>query len=71
MNRLPPQPGEIIDRSRTVEFSWNGRRMSGFEGDTIVSALTAAGVRVVSRSMKYRRPRGYMTNDYWDPNGLV
>ena len=45
--------------------------MSGFEGDTIASALVAGGVRVVSRSMKYRRPRGYLTNDFWDPNGLV
>ena len=71
MNRLPPQRGEVIDRSRPVNFSWNGREVPGFEGDTIASALTAAGVRVVSRSMKYRRPRGYLTNDYWDPNGLV
>ena len=71
MTRLPPQPGEVIYRSRSVDFTWNGRTVSGFEGDTIASALTAAGVRVVSRSMKYRRPRGYMSNDYWDPNGLV
>lgn len=71
MSRLPRQPGEVIDRSRPVEFAWNGRAMSGFKGDTIASALVAGGVRVVSRSMKYRRPRGYMTNDYWDPNGLV
>ncbi len=71
MTRLPPQPGEVIDRSRPVDFTWNGRAMSGFAGDTIASALTAGGVRVVSRSMKYRRPRGYMSNDYWDPNGLV
>ncbi|MXZ69354.1 MAG: FAD-dependent oxidoreductase [Acidimicrobiia bacterium] len=71
MTRLGPQPGEVIDRSRAVEFTWNGRSVPGFEGDTIASALTAAGVRVVSRSMKYRRPRGYMSNDYWDPNGLV
>ncbi|MDE0170734.1 MAG: 2Fe-2S iron-sulfur cluster-binding protein [bacterium] len=71
MNRLPPQPGEVIDRSDPVEFTWNGQKVSGFGGDTIASALTAAGVRVVSRSIKYRRPRGYMSNDYWDPNGLV
>ena len=71
MTRLPPQPGEVIDRSRPVDFTWNGRAMSGLAGDTIASALTAGGVRVVSRSMKYRRPRGYMSNDYWDPNGLV
>jgi sarcosine oxidase subunit alpha len=69
--RLGPQPGEVIDRSCPVDFTWNGRSVSGFAGDTIASALTAAGVRVVSRSMKYRRPRGYMSNDYWDPNALV
>ncbi len=71
MTRLPPRPGEVIDRSNPVDFTWNGQKVTGFEGDTIASALTAAGVRVVSRSMKYRRPRGYMSNDYWDPNGLV
>ena len=71
MNRLTRRPGEVIDRSRPVEFMWNGRAMVGFEGDTIASALVAAGIRIVSRSMKYHRPRGYMTNDYWDPNGLV
>ena len=71
MSRLPLQSGEVIDRSRPVEFTWNGRPMSGFEGDTIASALVAGGVRVISRSMKYRRPRGYLTNDFWDPNGLV
>ena len=71
MSRLSHQPGEVIDRSRPVEFTWNGRAMAGFEGDTIASALVAGGVRIVSRSMKYHRPRGYLTNDYWDPNGLV
>ncbi len=70
-HRLPPQPGERIDRSIPVRFTWNGTAMTGFAGDTIASALTANGVRVVSRSMKYHRPRGYLTNDYWDPNGFV
>ncbi len=71
MTRLAPQPGEVVDRTRPVAFTWNGRAMTGLAGDTIASALTANGVRVVSRSMKYHRPRGYLTNDYWDPNGLV
>lgn len=71
MSRLGPQPGEVINRSAPVDFTWRGRAMSGFAGDTIASALTANGVRIVSRSMKYHRPRGYMTNDFWDPNGLV
>ena len=32
MIRLPPQPGEVIDRSRPVDFTWNGRAMSAFAG---------------------------------------
>ncbi|MEM9650625.1 MAG: 2Fe-2S iron-sulfur cluster-binding protein [Actinomycetota bacterium] len=70
-HRLPAQPGELIDRSAEVRFTWNGTSMTGLQGDTIASALMANGVRVVSRSMKYHRPRGYLTADYWDPNGFV
>ena len=71
MSRLGPQPGEVINRSERIDFTWRGRAMSGLAGDTIASALAANGVRIVSRSMKYHRPRGYLTNDFWDPNGLV
>ena len=69
--RLPARPGEVIDRERPLTFTWNGRSVSGFAGDTIVSALAAGGCRVFSRSMKYHRPRGVLTADYWDPNTLV
>jgi len=70
-SRLDAQPGEMIDRTSRVSFDWNGAAFSGFRGDTITSALMASGVGVVSRSMKYHRPRGFMTADYWDPNGFV
>ena len=69
--RLPPQPGEIIDRDTSLRFRWNGRRLNGLAGDTIASALLANDVRIVSRSMKYHRPRGWLTADHWDPNGFV
>ena len=69
--RLPARPGEVIDRDRPLSFTWNGRAVSGFAGDTIVSALAANGCRVFSRSMKYHRPRGILTADYWDPNTLL
>ena len=69
--RLPPRDGEVIDRDRPLDFTWNGRPVSGFAGDTIVSALAASGSRVFSRSMKYHRPRGILTADSWDPNTLV
>ena len=58
MTRLAPQPGERIDRSRLVSFSFDGKRVEGYHGDTIASALYAAGRRTLSRSFKYHRPRG-------------
>jgi sarcosine oxidase subunit alpha len=69
--RLPRQPGEVIDRGATVDFTWDGRPARGHAGDTIVSALAAAGVRVFSRSMKYHRPRGVLTASYHDPGCMV
>ena len=69
--RLPARLGEVIDRDRSLAFTWNGRTVTGYAGDTIVSALAAGGCRVFSRSMKYHRPRGVLTADYWDPNTLV
>ncbi len=56
--RLPPQPGEWIDRSRPLRFRFEGCEYSGFAGDTISTALWANGVRVLGRSFKYHRPRG-------------
>jgi sarcosine oxidase subunit alpha len=69
--RLGPQPGELIDRARPLTFSWNGSEQHGFEGDTIISALAAAGVRVFSRSFKYHRPRGLLTATFHDPSCLL
>ncbi len=66
--RLPPRSSEVIDRDQPLRFSWNGDPVSGYQGDTIVSALAANGERIFSRSMKYHRPRGILTADYWDPN---
>ncbi len=56
--RLPSSPGERIDRSRTLTFSFEGETVEAFAGDTIGSALFASGRRVFSRSFKYHRPRG-------------
>ncbi|MBA2463809.1 MAG: (2Fe-2S)-binding protein, partial [Nocardioidaceae bacterium] len=69
--RLPPQPAEVIDRGRPLPFTWNGRRHVGLAGDTIASALAAAGVRVLSRSFKYHRPRGILTASFVDPGATV
>ena len=60
MTRLPPQPAERLDRSRQLSFSFHGRPVTAFAGDTIGSALYASGQRIFSRSFKYHRPRGLL-----------
>ena len=71
MERLSKQTGEVIDRSQPLSFTWNGKPAVGYGGDTIASAIAAGGNRIMSRSMKYHRPRGLLTADYWDPNAFV
>ncbi len=60
MSRLEPQPTERIDRATRVSFTFDGKRVEAFEGDTVGSALYAAGQRTFSRSFKYHRRRGLM-----------
>jgi methylglutamate dehydrogenase subunit C len=63
--------GGLIDRTKGIGFSFDGRAYQGFAGDTLASALIANGVRVVGRSFKYHRPRGIMTAGQEEPNALV
>jgi NADPH-dependent 2,4-dienoyl-CoA reductase/sulfur reductase-like enzyme len=67
--RLPS--GGLIDRTRRLRFSFDGRRHEGFAGDTLAAALLADGVRLVGRSFKYHRPRGVLTAGPEEPNALV
>jgi len=70
-HRLPTQPGEVLDRSTTIKFTFAGREYTAHPGDTIASALAAAGVQVLSRSFKYHRPRGLLCCAGHCPNCLV
>lgn len=63
--------GGLVDRSRTLGFTFDGRAMQGHAGDTLASALLANGVRLVARSFKYHRPRGILTAGSEEPNALV
>jgi len=60
-----------IQRERTLAFTFDGRPLTGHPGDTLASALLAAGVRLVGRSFKYHRPRGILTAGSEEPNALV
>lgn len=63
--------GGLIDRSLPLSFHFDGKPYSGYSGDTLASALLAAGVRLFGRSFKYHRPRGVMTAGSEEPNALV
>ncbi|HUE25310.1 MAG TPA: 2Fe-2S iron-sulfur cluster-binding protein, partial [Solirubrobacteraceae bacterium] len=71
MSRLPKQPGELVYRDRSVTFTFDGKPVAALEGDTIGSALYAAGRRTFSRSFKYHRRRGLMCCGGHCPNCLV
>ncbi len=62
--------GALIDRSRPVSFTLNGKTYRGYAGDTLASALIANGVHFVGRSFKYHRPRGFVASGVEEPNAL-
>ena len=67
--RLPQ--GGRIERGQPIDFHFEGRRLTGYSGDTLASALLANGVRVIARSLKYHRPRGVWGAGVEDPNGFL
>ncbi len=62
--------GRLIDRSKSVEFTFNGKRLQGRAGDTLASALLANNQMMVGRSFKYHRPRGIVASGVEEPNAL-
>ncbi|MEI9414217.1 sarcosine oxidase subunit alpha family protein [Mesorhizobium sp. Cs1321R2N1] len=69
-NKRLPEGGRI-DRSHSIEFSFDGKGLAGYRGDTLASALLANGVTLVGRSFKYHRPRGILSAGPEEPNALV
>lgn len=63
--------GGHIDRGRVVRFRFDGQAFSGFQGDTLASALLSSGVTLFGRSFKYHRPRGLFSAGMEEPNALV
>ncbi|MCG6857786.1 MAG: sarcosine oxidase subunit alpha [Salaquimonas sp.] len=56
--------------ARTVSFTFDGRRLTALEGDTLASALLANGIHLMGRSFKYHRPRGLISAGPEEPNAL-
>lgn len=67
----PRRQGLLIDSSKPISFTFDGRQYEGFAGDTIASALAANDEWILSRSFKYHRARGILTMAAQDANTLV
>ena len=39
--------GRLVDRTKKIRFSFDGKPMTGFAGDTVASAVLASGQRVL------------------------
>jgi len=63
--------GRLIDRAKPMHFTFDGKRMTGFAGDTLASAALANDQMLVGRSFKYHRPRGIVASGAEEPNALV
>lgn len=68
-HRLPT--GGAIDRAKPLRFTFNGRALTGYAGDTLASALLANDVSIVGRSFKYHRPRGIYGAGAEEPNAIL
>ncbi len=69
--RIEARDGQVVERGQPIKFRFDGRTYEGYSGDTVASALTAAGVSILSRSFKYHRPRGLLCGAGHCPNCLV
>lgn len=71
MSHRLPTGGRLIDRTRPLQFTFNGKTLHGFAGDTLAAAMIGAGQTLVGRSFKYHRPRGVVAAGAEEPNALV
>ena len=56
---------------KKISFTFNGKKYSGYQGDTLASALIRNGIFFVGRSFKYHRPRGIISSGSEEPNAIV
>ena len=70
-NNLRINKNNFIDQTVRISFKFNGKKLFGFKGDTLASALLANNIHLVGRSFKYHRPRGIMTCGSEEPNAIV
>ena len=57
--RIENHPVLDFSNRKKIGFTFNGKAMYGYEGDTIASALHAQGIKHLSYSIHKNRPRGF------------
>lgn len=60
--RIEQHPILDFKNGKKVKFTFQGRELEGYEGETIASALHAAGIRTMRESAHLHRPRGLFCN---------
>jgi len=57
--RIRVHPIIDFNKRKEIPFFFQKKKIVGEEGDTIASALHAAGMRTLTTSLKYKSPRGF------------
>ncbi len=57
--RIDKHPVLEFKRGNKLKFTFDGKELEGYEGESIAAALHAAGVKVLTHSHELERPRGF------------
>ena len=57
--RIQKHPIIEFERGKPVQIYLNQRKITAYEGETILAALYAAGIKNYGESARYNRPRGF------------
>lgn len=56
--RIENHPILEFNRGEKITFTFDGREIEGYDGETIAAALHAAGIKELAKSPELHRPRG-------------
>jgi len=56
--RIEEHPVLTFDRGEKIKFTFEGREMYGYKGESVAAALHANDVKVLGHSLFKHRPRG-------------
>lgn len=57
--RVLEHPILTFPKKKEVSFLFEGEKLKGYKGEPIASALHANGIKVLRKSIRYNRPRGF------------